>query len=208
MNIDNDWVKPGMHKYCVVANIVTERVDENGIERNGTAAYPGGRKVYVSKIFSYDRNCIKVLGMNRFKKYVYDYVPFDAITNIRPSRTFSKTIIGLLTDDVLDGICNEWFGYKEEDRIATEIYANILNNAQNGDTEALEVFLNDFADHRWEYFEAFLQPRRVDEAGEWKTRKMPNRCPIPDMLTEIGILEKERAKAKKNASRKVDEPNS
>ena len=113
MNIDKDWIKPGMQKYCVVANIVTKRVDENGVERNGTAAYPGGRKVYVSKIFSYDRDCIKVVGMNRFKKYVYDYVPFDAITNIRPGRTFSKTIIGLMTDDVLDGICNEWFGYKE-----------------------------------------------------------------------------------------------
>ncbi len=185
MNIDNDWYKPGMQKYCVVANIVTKRVDENGVERNGTAAYPGGRKVYVSKIFSYNRDCIKVVGMNRFKKYVYGFVPFDAITNIRPGRTFSKTIIGLMTDDVIDGICNEWFGYKEEDCIATELYANILNNAQNGDTEFLEVFLDNFENHRWEYYNAFLWPGRVDELGGWKERKRLRRCPIPDMLTEI-----------------------
>ncbi len=198
---DNDWVKDGMRKFCVVANIVKERVDENGVTRNGTASFPGGRKVYVSKIFSYDLNRIKVVGLNRFKKYVYDYVPFDAITNIRPDKTFSKTMISLMTDDVLDGVCNEWFGYKEADRIATEIYANILNVAQNGNKEPLEVFVNDFESHRWEYFDAFLQPRRVDSFDEWKDRKIPKRCPIPDALTKIGIEEVEKKKALNKAER-------
>ncbi len=201
---DKDWVEPGMRKFCVVANIVRERVDENGVLRHGTAAFPGGRKVYVSKTFSYNRDRIKVVGLNRFKKYVYDYVPFDAITNIRPDKTFSKTMISLMTDDVLDGICNEWFGYKEADRIATEIYANILNAAQNGNPELLEVFQNDFESHRWEYFNAFFQPRRVDKIEEWKGQKLSRRCPIPDLLTKIGMEEIEKRRQCKITERRKE----
>ena len=34
-------------KYCVVGNIVQERVDENGVLRHGTATFRGGAKVFL-----------------------------------------------------------------------------------------------------------------------------------------------------------------
>ena len=42
-------IKPGMTKYCVIGNIVMEHPGENGMTRYGTASFPGGRKVYISR---------------------------------------------------------------------------------------------------------------------------------------------------------------
>ncbi|MBP3447773.1 MAG: hypothetical protein J6K51_01990 [Clostridia bacterium] len=57
-------------KYCVVANIVKTRIDENGILRYGTPAFTGGSKVYLcGKIWNRNRNGISALGLNRGKRY-------------------------------------------------------------------------------------------------------------------------------------------
>ena len=37
--------------FCAVGNIVKDRIDENGIERHGTAAYRPGAKVYLQGKF-------------------------------------------------------------------------------------------------------------------------------------------------------------
>ena len=61
-------------KYCVVGNIVRERIDENGIFRRGTVAFKGGARVYIEgKNYDYDyvRDGITVLGLNRYRHYVY-----------------------------------------------------------------------------------------------------------------------------------------
>ena len=42
-------------KYCVVGNIVRERIDENGVFRRGTVAFKGGARVYIEgKNYDYD----------------------------------------------------------------------------------------------------------------------------------------------------------
>ena len=177
---DTDWYKPGMMKYCVVANIVDERVDEEGILRHGTASFPAGRKVYISKqIYG---NQVNVFGINRFKRPTYDYVHLNELRNIHATRTFSKSAIIHMTDDIIDLIANTWFGYKVEDKIAAELYAQILNEAIAGQPERLNIFMNDFWSHQSEYLDASW--------GVQGTR----RCPIPDLLTLIGIEEKKRKK--------------
>ena len=68
----------------------------------------------------------------------------------------------------------------------------------------LDEFIEDFVEHRWEYFEAFLKPRKVEEYGGLKVSFIPKRCPMPDLLTHIGILKKDRDKAQKKALRKEE----
>lgn len=45
-------------KYCVVGNIVRERIDENGVLRHGTAAFKGGTRVYIEGK-NYDYDCVR-----------------------------------------------------------------------------------------------------------------------------------------------------
>ena len=67
-------IKLGMMKYCVIGNIVMEHLDENGVLRYGTASFPGGRKVYISRRL-WD-NGVAVIGLNRHKsRYATETVP-------------------------------------------------------------------------------------------------------------------------------------
>lgn len=132
--------KTRMMKYCVVGNIVMTRIDENGIERYGTAAFPGGRKVYISRRL-WDRGVV-VMGLNRHKsRYAEEVVPLDCLENIRPSRTFSPQIIEHMmnTEEYPD----VWWRYKEEDKIGSEEYADLLNRIKCGDLEAYEQYKRD-----------------------------------------------------------------
>lgn len=66
----------GNWRYCVAANIVNKRIDDDGIERNGTIVFPPGRKVYLSKRLWRSPNEVTVMGLNRFKsKYVLERIP-------------------------------------------------------------------------------------------------------------------------------------
>ncbi len=70
----SNGIEPGMMKYCVVGNIVMEHLVENGVLRYGTASFPGGRKVYISRrLWS---NGVVVIGLNRYKsRYATETVP-------------------------------------------------------------------------------------------------------------------------------------
>lgn len=83
--------------YCVVGNIVKSRIDENGLKRHGTVAFTGGTKVYLC-----DKQCnksyekIPVIGLNRHKKYVTEYIPVTAIENVRCSKVYKQQILKLI----------------------------------------------------------------------------------------------------------------
>ena len=132
-------IKPGMFKYCVVGNIVREHVDEEGITRNGIVVFPGGRKVYISRLL-WDYGAV-VLGLNRWhSRFILECIPLELIENIRPSRTFKRSVIDLMDDpEMPDG----WWRYKEEDRIGSEEYAAMLNRIKAGDNEAYEKYKNE-----------------------------------------------------------------
>ena len=137
MNYMGKEIKPGMMKYCVVGNIVMEHLDKNGVIRHGTASFPGGRKVYISRRLWDDE--VVVLGMNRHKsRYVTECVPLAWIENIRFSKTFNPLILDLMVNN--DEFPDMWWRYKEEDRLGAEQYAQILNRVKAGDKEALEKY--------------------------------------------------------------------
>jgi hypothetical protein len=133
--MDNE-IKTGMMKYCVVGNIIKERLDENGVRRFGTASFPGGRKVYISKHLSSDG--VIVLGLNRFNRYVEERISLFWIENIRFSKTYTPRILEFMTK--ISEYPQMWFSYKEEDKTEAKEYAQILYSIKNGDQEALENY--------------------------------------------------------------------
>ncbi len=129
-------IKPGMMKYCVVGNIVTERLDENGEIRHGTVSFPGGRKVYISKRLWDDG--VLVFGLNRFKdKYILERIPLACIENIRASRTFKPHVLELMADIEFKDL---WWLYKKDDKAETEEFVQILNRVKAGDRKAFEQY--------------------------------------------------------------------
>lgn len=100
-------------KYCVVGNIVKERIDENGSIKHGTIEFSGGTKVYLCGKPKYkDPDMIEVIGLSRMKRYNRRYyrvvyMPKKYIENIRASRTYKKQILNIM-DDVRS------FGYRAQ----------------------------------------------------------------------------------------------
>lgn len=131
-------LQPGMMKFCVAANVVRERTEEDGTIRHGTPAYPGGRKVYVAKHLRLDPDVVCVLGMNRFKKYVYNYIPLGWIENVRPDKTFNLHLLTLMRDNFEN--FDMWWGYREEDRQGVALFAEVLNRLKAGDRTAAEQY--------------------------------------------------------------------
>ncbi|MBR4726620.1 MAG: hypothetical protein IK080_01900 [Clostridia bacterium] len=136
----NSGIQKGMMKYCVVGNIVAEHCDETGEIRYGTAVYPGGRKVYISRRFWGDE--VTVIGLNRFKsKYAMERVPLALIENIRFSKTFKTRVLELMENN--SESTDMWWGYKEADRVGAEQYAQLLNRVKAGDTQARDQYINE-----------------------------------------------------------------
>ena len=136
-------IQPGMMKYCVIGNIVKEHKDEEGIVRHGTLPFPGGRKVYISTRFWGDAGEVTVMGLNRFKsKYILERVPLNLIENIRASKTFDLRVLKLMQNDL--EYRDMWFLYREEDKIRSEQYAQMLKLFKAGDTTVFEKYYRDF----------------------------------------------------------------
>ncbi len=110
------------------------------ITRYGTASFPGGRKVYISRRLWDDG--VVVMGLNRHKsRYTTETVPLEWIENIRCSKTFAPKILDLMTNT--DEYPDMWWLYKEEDKIGASEYAKILNRVKSGDHEALAKYNRD-----------------------------------------------------------------
>ncbi len=99
---ENEWC------YCVIGNIIPEHFDESDTLRYGTKAFPGGRKVYLSKSFWPEKGTITVMGLNRYKsKYTTEHISIDLITNIRRSKEYAKRPLEIMGDFEF---CNTWWG--------------------------------------------------------------------------------------------------
>ena len=81
-------------KYCVVGNIVHERIDKDVILRYGTAQFTGGTKVYLCGKYWNDKcDEIRVIGLNRRNKYEASDVPVSAIENVRCARVYKPKVL-------------------------------------------------------------------------------------------------------------------
>ena len=105
-------------KYCVVGNIVKERIDENGVLRHGTAAFRGGTRVYLEGKYHHG-NKINVLGLNRFGRYACEYISINQIENVRFTRTYKPQIIELMYEYEEF----RWRGNSDEDGLDAKQFA-------------------------------------------------------------------------------------
>ena len=85
-------------KYCAVGNIKKTHIDENGVLRYGTAAYPGGSKVYLcGKYWNKSQDTITVIGLNRRgRKYRVEHIPVSLIENIRRKQVYKPKILKIM----------------------------------------------------------------------------------------------------------------
>ena len=124
-------------KYCVTGNISKEpHTDDSGVVRYGTADFTGGRKIYISRRLWKDE--VVVLGLNRFRRYVTATVPLALIENIKATRSFKPEVIAYMTNS--HEFPDMWWLYKEEDRIGSVEYAEVLKLVKAGDKEALHKY--------------------------------------------------------------------
>lgn len=105
-------------KYCVVGNIVESRVDEEGNLWYGTAAFVGGTKVYLcGKYWDSTQDTIRVIGLNRRKRFQVIDTPCELIENLRCQRTYKPSVLNLMNNwEFYD--C--WWGNGEEDKREAE----------------------------------------------------------------------------------------
>ena len=131
-------IEPGMMKYCVVGNIIKERVDEKGVLRNGTPAFSGGTRVYISRRFW--ESHVVVLGRTR-KSHSYSLisVPMEWIENIRFSKTFKPHVLELMRND--SESYEMWWRHKKEDEAGARFFADMLNEYKAGNTEKSDWYL-------------------------------------------------------------------
>lgn len=108
-NAATDW------KYCAVGNIIRTHIDENGVLRYGTVAYPGGRKVYLcGKYWTHAQDTITVIGLSRRgRRYQVEDVPVSLIENVRCKQVYKPTVLKKM-DNFEFG--DYWWGNSLEDR--------------------------------------------------------------------------------------------
>ncbi len=132
----------GKWRYCVAANIVNERIDDEGISRHGTIVFPPGRKVYLSKRLWRSPNEVTVMGLNRFKsKYVLERVPLAHIENIRSQKVFKPRVTELMCDDFEHH--DMWWDNTDWDRLDAQMFVSAIHtislSGENADMEWLFI---------------------------------------------------------------------
>ena len=103
-------------KFCAVGNIVRTRVDENGKEWHGTAAYRPGAKVYLAgRFWDSEHKTIDVIGLTRKNKYQANTVPVEAIENVRASRVYTPKVLDIMGNyEFYDCWWHNDFSHKKE----------------------------------------------------------------------------------------------
>jgi len=131
-----DW------KYCVVGNIKKTHYDDNGLLRYGTAAFTGGTKVYLcGRLWDKKGTHIDALGLNRRKYLQVVRTDISHIENVRVSRTFKPTVIGIMNDfEFYD--C--WWGNTFQDKKEVEDFVKWWNQKDNSPDEEIVVKKNKF----------------------------------------------------------------
>ena len=103
-------------KFCAAGNIVKTRVDENGREWHGTAAYRPGAKVYLAgRLWRPERDTIDVVGLTRKNKYQVNTVPINVVENVRASRVYTPQVLDIMEDfEFYDCWWHNDFSHKKE----------------------------------------------------------------------------------------------
>ena len=97
---ENPQPRPAQEwRYGVAGNITKTHLDEQGILRYGSRAFSGGTKVYLSGVYwTKDQNTIGAIGLNRYKRVVYEDVPTELIENVRCTKVYKPSVLNLMHD--------------------------------------------------------------------------------------------------------------
>ena len=127
-------------RFCVVGNIVKQHQDADGNVCYGTKAFTGGTKVYIADdTLDWSRGTVKVIGLNRFRKYELIRMPISQIENVRLQRVFKPKVL-----EIMDGTgC--WDGWFWRERTAE-------------DRRTLEALIKS-----WDEHQRLLREMEIDE---------------------------------------------
>ena len=95
---ENPQPRPAQEwRYGVAGNITKTHFDEQGILRYGSRAFCGGAKVYLSgKYWTKGQSTIGAIGLNRYKRVVYEDVPTELIENVRCTKVYKPSALNLM----------------------------------------------------------------------------------------------------------------
>lgn len=95
---ENPQPRPAQEwRYGVAGNITKTHLDEQGVLRCGSRAFCGGAKVYLSgKYWTQEQKTIGAIGLNRYKRFVYDDVSTELIENVRCTRVYKPSALKLM----------------------------------------------------------------------------------------------------------------
>lgn len=84
-------------RYGVAGNITKTHLDDQGVLRYGSSAFCGGAKVYLcGKYWTKGQNTIGVIGLNRYKRMVFDDVAPELIENVRCTKVYKPSVLKLM----------------------------------------------------------------------------------------------------------------
>ena len=121
-------------KYCVVGNITKTHTDADGVLRYGTAAFPGGTRVYLcGKYWDAAREDICVVGLTRGKRWQVVDTDIRCIENVRCSRVWKPSVLKIM-DDFEFYDC--WWHCSKEDKAETKVFVKLWKQRQGGIDDA------------------------------------------------------------------------
>lgn len=107
-------------RFGVVANITEYHIGDDGKKYRGTKPFTPGTKVYLGgKNWNKTSNSIGVIGLNRFKRTVVEWISVDCLENIRTQRIYRPHVLEIIRhEEHSEGW--EWWSRTASDRKETE----------------------------------------------------------------------------------------
>ncbi|MDO4492842.1 MAG: hypothetical protein Q4C53_03035 [Clostridia bacterium] len=124
-------------RWCVVANIKKEHIDEEGVLRYGTKEFCGGKKVYlygspwISEEYEHDPDSVLALGVNRDGRYQFNAVPVGLLENVRCAQLFRPAVLDLMHTYEMRAGNRRW----HEDRKEAALFCKMLGQRMATETE-------------------------------------------------------------------------
>lgn len=120
MENEKDW------KFCAIGNIVRTRIDDEGKEWHGTAAFRPGAKVYLrGRCWKNEKKEITVIGFTRKNKYRELTIPINVIENVRAARVFNPKVIDMMTYTYFN---EQWWDKSSFDKRDVKRFASEWND--------------------------------------------------------------------------------
>ena len=118
-------------RFGVVANITEYHIGDDGNEYRGTKAFTSGTKVYLAgKYWNNERECISVIGRNRFGRIVLESVSTNCLENIRVQRIYKPHVLEIIDYlEVMEGWI--WWARTSADRKETKKFVEDWKNRNN-----------------------------------------------------------------------------